>query len=292
MKKWFVCPDQERIEIDRCLDNCRYPTRCLSPATLALVADDRPFKGVSPSMAGKGDRLIYLEETCYYAVDPRSKMFMTYGTRHHSAKEEYAGKFGEFKLDSGGTIDDYDEDSMTLYDSKFVGTGRLDRIVKKAWLETGEVYKVNYKDKKKGDPKVKPVIVGWNIPDDDDWVYQLNMYRIKLGMMGYPTAHIVVEATLRDGGTGIAIGKCYMEMVYMIPIQINSDSEVLSYYQQKEARLHDAFMNEQVPPICTEEERWNDDMRCKFYCDMFEACAISGGWGYSALRKIVKGRKR
>ena len=289
MKTEFICPNQERIKITDCLKKCPYTHRCLSPSTLALIADDRPFTGVSPSMAGKGDRQIYLENMVDFAIDPRSKMFMTYGTRHHMAKEGYAGEYGEYSLDGGGTIDDYDKKTKTLYDSKFVGTGRLDRIAVKVWVETGEVYKVNYKDKKKGDKKVKPIVGNrWDISDDHDWVRQLNFYRIKLENMGYTVENIFVEATIRDGGTGIAIGKGYTDLVYMIPIQIVEDNDIYNYYEDKESGLREKMTMGTPPPICEEKERWNDNIRCAFYCDVFEECGREGGWEYSTLRKIVK----
>ena len=51
--KWFICPDGSRVEISVCLENgCHMAAslhggRCLSVRTLRLIAEQRPWKGVT-----------------------------------------------------------------------------------------------------------------------------------------------------------------------------------------------------------------------------------------------------
>ena len=85
MLKWFKCPDGQQIEITKCLSHkgCRMEQRCATLPYLRLVSFDREFRGVSPSSAGNGPRLIYLKATTDYAIAPSSRVWAALGTSTH-----------------------------------------------------------------------------------------------------------------------------------------------------------------------------------------------------------------
>ena len=245
-------------------------------------------------MAGKGDRSIYLEQTHDYKINPRKAMFMTYGTRHHEVKEVYSSEHGEKSLGgSAGTIDDFEEDTGVLYDYKFTGSGKLNRMALKIEVPTGEYYKIG---KKKGTAKVALVVHGFKWEKDDSWVLQINKYRIGMEELGYEVKKMVVEATLRDGGTYMAFNSGFHENVYMIEVPFLDDASVIKYYEEKHARIEGALRKAEAPPLCTEEERWSDEKsknrRCKYYCDVADQCFREGGWKFSELKQIVKDRRK
>jgi len=288
--KWFVCPDGFAIEKEECIKQCRMNMPCLSLPSRVGIAQERPFKPVvSPSAAGKGVRQIYLEGTCEYAINPRTKMFMLYGTKHHALKEEAGGMLNAFleeKLEDelGEGFSDYMDGF--LFDFKLVGAYA---VAKRSFFEevpTGEEYqkagvrtdingeKVGYS---KGDPKVKKSHIGWNIMWDDDWALQLNRYRMMWEAKGFAVGGITIEATLRDGGVRASSSYGLDEQVYMIPIPIIPDDVVMKHYREKQELLVACYKDMVVPPMCTWEERW-EGRKCDNYCDVRKQCEEAGGW--------------
>jgi hypothetical protein len=75
--KYFICPDGEQIEIEKCLSigGCRMKERCATLPYLRLVGYDREWKGVTPSAAGNGARYLYLKATVDYAINPYDRVW-------------------------------------------------------------------------------------------------------------------------------------------------------------------------------------------------------------------------
>lgn len=295
MKTYFRCPDGETIHKNDCLKKCRMQQRCLSPPTLAAIAEERKFRGVTPSSAGKGDRAIYLEVVTPYTIDPKDQMFLLYGTRHHGVKEDAGNKLGydveRYLPAVGGIADCYDKHERILYDSKFLGSGALERMAVMGWEETGEVYRTNGKGYKKGDKKRKKVLKGFAMSPDHDYAFQVNRYRMGLEAEGDEVVKMLLEATLRDGNTMSAHQRGFDRNVYLVEVPRIDDDTVARYYDEKDQRVKTALRHKRVPPICGEEERWGGT-RCKYYCPVFEECARAGGWTFKALREIVKARRK
>ena len=61
------------------------------------------------------------------------------------------------------------------------------------------------------------------------------------------------------------------EPTYLIPINPISDKWVRMYFETKYKRLMYAIEHNEMPPVCKENERWND-RRCKDYCEVHEFC--------------------
>lgn len=289
-KKYFRCPDGYSIAKEDCISKCRMDTPCMSLPSRVVIAQDRPFKAVvSPSQAGKGLRQIYLEGTVNYCIDPRTKMFMLYGTKHHAVKEEAGGMLNAFleeplEDELGGGTSDYMD--TTLLDYKLCGAYAVHKRAKWEERPTGEKYQKAGKRKGldgvevsyvKGDPKMYKHMVGWDIGPDDEWALQLNRYRMMWENKGFRVNNILIEATLRDGGVRASQSYGLDLQVYMIPIPILDDHYVMDYYRQRQEALQDYVGREEVPPRCSYDERWGG-RKCDGYCDVVEACKRAGGW--------------
>jgi len=83
--KYFICPDRQQVEIVKCLENggCRMGKRCATRPYLRLIGFDRKWKGVSPSSAGNGPRLLYLKAVHDYAINPQNRVWAALGTSTH-----------------------------------------------------------------------------------------------------------------------------------------------------------------------------------------------------------------
>jgi len=82
--KWFDCA-AGRIEIAQCIEpkGCPLKTRCAPLPYLRSIAYDREWRGITPSMAGNGPRLIYLKRITDYAIRPDSRAFAILGVKVH-----------------------------------------------------------------------------------------------------------------------------------------------------------------------------------------------------------------
>ena len=59
-------------------------SRCATLPYLRLVGYDREWRGVTPSAAGTGPRLLYLKAVSDYAIDPNDRSFAAIGTGTHA----------------------------------------------------------------------------------------------------------------------------------------------------------------------------------------------------------------
>jgi hypothetical protein len=122
--KFFICPDNTRIEIAECLKKCPRPEgRCLSLPTLIAVGYTRPWTGKpSTTQLINGTRLSYLQITKDYAIDPFGSAFALLGTRHHRRLEAISRKLNvlsEEKLEGevSGILDLLTVDELVDYEA-------------------------------------------------------------------------------------------------------------------------------------------------------------------------------
>jgi len=75
--EWFKCPDGEVVPIKDCLIKCRMDERCLTLPTLALISEEREWKGIpSTTQLLNGTMMDFLKLTPPYVVDPDKRAFM------------------------------------------------------------------------------------------------------------------------------------------------------------------------------------------------------------------------
>jgi hypothetical protein len=281
---WFKCPDEKVIKVEDCLKQCRLEERCLTLPTLTLIAQEREWKGVaSTTQLLNGTMLEFLKLTQPYMVDPDKRAFMIAGTKHHQNLEEFAKLLGlpaELPLTIDRDIFDLlepENDDWTLTDYKLWGSYRVARAlglveVGKKPDPTGAVYKVSGKWGKAGSPKM--VSIFQSMPQEVDVFneeLQLNRYRIMLEEHGISIVKMQLQITVRDGGLAIAFSRGLFRNTYKIPIMKLDDSDVLGYFQAKDADLHAALDEGSWEVPCNERECW-DGVRCKSYCEVARNC--------------------
>ncbi len=291
--KWFICPDNGQIEIDKCKSKggCRMPQRCATRAYLALVGHDRPWRGVSPSSAGTGPRLMYLKATTEYAINPEDRVFATFGTAIHeklSDKRWTENVLPEEQLsddDIAGSADHLEEDEnkaghYILTDYKSAGNYKvalwlgyrsqkteeniLDNNGKPVLLKSG---------KNKGQPKTRIITNHVVDPQEIDILseqLQINRYRILFEQQGFPISRMQIQAIPRDGGTYIAKNRGINKNIYLIPIKRMINKEVMDFYKKLQGEVDTAF-DTGFTRKCTPWESW-DGRRCERYCEVKDAC--------------------
>lgn len=295
--KWFLCPDQEKIEIEACLKNggCRKGQRCATRPFLRLVAYDRAFRGVSPSSAGNGARLIYLKAVTDYVVDPYQRVWASFGTAVHgklSIHKYTDNVLAEEPLsddEMAGIPDVLEEDEeipgcFCLFDYKSGGSYKVSKqlgleIIKNdvpildeqgnpVLLKSGE---------NKGKVKTKAERRIEIHPEKADLFnesLQLNRYRIMYESYGYKISKMIIQAIPRDGGTFVAEGRGIDKNLYLIPIPRLPDIEVLAYYDNLKKEVQAAF-DTGYAKKCNSYESW-EGRRCEKYCEVSEACSLMG----------------
>lgn len=282
--KWFICPDSERTLIADCLNQCRIcdqlpAGRCLSIRTLRAIAEQRSWEGKpSTTQLLKGTREVYLEITTDYAIDPQDSLFRVHGSKAHAFLDQFTGdnELGEERLHDeicSGQFDFYDSETQTLYDIKTWGSYRIMRALglKQVEVPTGEVYKSDCKNGKKGQPKTRKEWVEGGEPDLFNEEIQLNDYRMKLEAIGFPVKAMFIEAIARDGGCYIAKNRGVEQNGMLIPIRRLPDETVKQYLENKRMLLMNALESGMIPIPCTRYETW-EGKKCEKYCNVRETC--------------------
>ena len=176
MLKWFICPDNERIEVADCLKEggCRMGTRCATRSYLQLVRRERPWTGKpSTTQLIQGTMCAFLKITRDYATHPDSRAFMIHGTKGHGNLEGADGEYSflEERFDGENTditgIADVLEIELNyaiLVDYKTSGSFKVAKALGFYVDEegTGEFYKSG---KRKGEEKTRkvPIVTGKQI---------------------------------------------------------------------------------------------------------------------------------
>jgi len=284
MLEWFKCPDGKIIPVKDCLQECRMEERCLTLPTLLLISEEREWNGVaSTTQLLNGTMLEFLKLTQPYVVDPDKRAFMLAGTKHHAGLEEFANKLGlpaEIALNIDRDIFDLlepDNGGYTLTDYKLWGSFKVAKAlgiveVGKQPDPSGATYKTSGRWGKAGDAKLVPVFQ--QMPQEaDNWEaeLQLNRYRIMLEERGIKINRMQLQVTVRDGGLAIAHSRGLTRNTYRIPIKMLDDGKVLSYFDDKAAKLAKALEQGSWDEPCNERECW-DGVRCRDYCEVARNC--------------------
>ena len=291
--KYFICPDSKEIEISECLKpgGCRLNNRCATRPYLRLIGFDREWRGVSPSSAGNGPRLLYLKATTDYSIDPQDRVWAAFGTSTHETLgiHKYTNNvLSEEKLvdDEMSGIADVLEDDETqkghfvITDYKTWGSFK---VAKSIGIISESVDEPIYGDdgepvllksgKNKGEVKTKKKTTVTVDPSKADLLveeYQLNRYRIFFEKYGFPISKIQIQTVSRDGGTYIAKSRGVDKNIYIIPINRLPDQQVLAFYHYLAKEVEDAF-NTGYSRWCNTWESW-DCRRCRGFCEVSEAC--------------------
>ena len=280
----FICPDKVRIDIKDCLSECRMADRCMTLPTLLKASESREWDGTPhvTNLIG-GTREYYLQIHHDTAIDPKSTMYSQLGTAYHAMLEELAKELdipAEINFHRPGVI----QGTSDLLQPN--GDGSYDLIDYKTWGSYKVKMALGIKYKK------NPNHLGSDRRHKDYWTFykeasaidnrdaelQLNKYRMELETLGYPIDRMFVQATVRDGGLQAAKNVGVVSQLYMIPVQRLPDDVVMQYFTAKGALLRMHIDAGTVPDVCTAEERWNGDMKCKKFCDVAEFCSYGRQW--------------
>lgn len=291
--KRFQCPDKGLIEIATCLSmsGCRMPSRCATRSFLALAGHDRAWKGVSPSAAGNGPRLLYLRATVDYTVDPHSRVWALLGTSVHEkiALDRWTDNIlSEEKLSGQGmegTADCLEEDEAkpghyVLTDHKTWGSFKVAKAlgIKSKTIEEnvldGDGKPLLLKSgPNKGQPKTiqkKTIVQDPLAVDLEGEELQINRYRIFFEASGFSISKMQIQAIPRDGGTYIATMRGINRNLYLIPIRRLLNADVLKFYKTLSDEVLAAFQSGYARK-CTAWESW-DRRRCDGFCEVKDAC--------------------
>lgn len=280
--KWFICPDGDRIEIERCLSEsgCRRDNRCATRSYLKLVSRERVWTGKpSTTQLINGTMLSSLRLTNEYAVSPDDRAFMIHGTRGHAnlqIDDEYS--LVEEKLDGDdtphtGIFDVFESESgkTVLVDYKTSGSFKVAKALG-WWIDkvpTGVLYKSG---PRKGEPRLERQLKRSDeMVDRWEWEMQLNSYRMGLEHRGFQVDELRIMCVVRDGNTYIARSRGVFRNTYYFRIAKLDDAVVEAYFRKKRHALAFALKYGWTRP-CSAEENWNG-LRCSRYCEVAEFCS-------------------
>ena len=276
----FICPNEQNIEIARCLKKCPYSQRCMFLPTLRAVAAslNRNIQQTTVTELLAGTMETFLKRTTDYVVDPIKQLYALHGTAVHTINENHVDEtmLSEQRLSDDITSGKFDlfgkilDKENTLGDYKITSSYKLMKALGyyKVDVPTGEVYKTGAK---KGQPKTRKE---WRIDGVKhllDWAIQLNYYRILLEEQGYTVNRMEIQAMCRDFNLRIAAERNIVSPIYLIPINKISDHWVKLYMKTKVERLQKALKTGRTSHICSGKERWQD-RKCKDYCAVAENC--------------------
>jgi hypothetical protein len=288
--RYFRCPDGQTQSIKKCTaGNCRMAHRC-KPLPFLMVAGDmresvpREYS-VTQLLNGTRENYLKIQDAGDIVIDPNDRAFAILGTASHSKLEQEAPAVLEsevsmvYPIANGitltGTADLVEEQptgEIWLIDHKTSGSYKTGKAIGMSAFDvgTGEFYKSGAR---KGQEKTKKQykLVPENI-DIDDWIRQLNMYRIMYEKKsGNKISALKIFNVVRDGGTIASKSRGITENTYYIDIPIISDGIILDYYIQKATELAHCVETGDLPDVCSPEERW-DDNKCRGYCDVAKYC--------------------
>lgn len=196
-------------------------------------------------------RMAYLQITKPYAINPFDSAFMLLGTRHHKTLEIVAsrikGLIAEKKLSKSEASQN--TGILDLLEPDELKEGYYKLIDYKTW-GSYSVAKTLGRSNSNGDYEVNQLSL------------QLNNYRIKVENLGFPISRLLVQCTVRDGGTWTARNNKVPEKVLFIPVDLIDNELVLDYFYRKSRELLTALKTETLPGLCDYQERWGS-RRCK-----------------------------
>ena len=266
--------------------------RCATLPYLRLVGYDREWKGVSPSAAGTGPRLLYLKAITDYTIDPNDRTFAAFGTSTHEklSIHKYTNDvLAEETLTNGKMrgiadvleIDENNQEFYVLSDYKNYGSYKVGRVLglvktEKPLLDEHGATVLLKSGKNKGKPKMTSTIeLHPEKADLREVALQLNRYKNFFEKAGFKISRIQIQAMVRDGNTYIAKSRGIGRNLYIIPVPILPDNEVLGFYDNLQAEVDEAFKTGWIRQ-CNKWESWDGrrckGRRCKGYCEVSDAC--------------------
>jgi len=281
--KWFMCPNEEIIEIEKCLDKCPYGRRCLPRPYLERIGYDREWRGITPSMAGNGPRLIHLKRVKDYVVKPQGRAFAFLGIQTHQQISFHdfnvltEEKLSDDKMKGIADLLEVDEERDGWYiltDWKTWGSYRVMRALGHYYVDvqTGEFFKSG---PRKGKPKTKKEKrIDPAQADIKDVKYQLNRYRMFYEGKKFRISQIQMACVIRDGGVRIAAERGLSNNIEMIEIPIIPDVQVHLFYDTLTQEVEDAFQRPGTVRKCDDWECWGG-RRCEG-CEVREPCEEMG----------------
>jgi len=287
MLRWFICPDNERIEIADCLKEggCRMGSRCATRSYLQLVRRERPWTGKpSTTQDIQGTMCAFLKLTRDYAIRPDLRAFMIHGTKGHGNLEAADDECSllEERFDGDNTevtgiadVLEVENGHSILVDYKTSGSFKVAKAlgfyVDEETIDTGEVYKSG---KRKGEPKLKTIkTLKRDVSKEDrwEWEMQLNKYRMEFEKRGFQIDRLKIQCIVRDGNTYIARSRGVFRNVYYFDINRIPDADVTTYFEMKTNALLRALEQGFWDDTCTAQECW-DGLKCQSYCEVAEYC--------------------
>lgn len=259
MKTKFLCPDGKTVLISECLKECRIKSRCAPVSYLKLAGQSREWTGIpSVTQLIRGIRESYLMIKHDYPESPADNTFAIAGTKSHSTLEKY-GVDPEKGIVFEGISGIPDEiDGKTLIDYKFIGSFKVAKIlgIHMEEKETGEYFK-------NGKAKVKkyPVSSGY---DFGEFGKQINMYRIMLKeACGMEIEKQKLFMVPRDGNLYVAYQRGVYDPLYYLDVPFLDDNELKAWFIQRRDTLIEAVNNNIMPPMCSDEECWDNHAKCQ-----------------------------
>ena len=107
-----------------------------------------------------------------------------------------------------------------------------------------------------------------------DWELQINRYRLWLEEAGFPVRKMIIQVTVRDGGTYIAENRGVDRRIYLIPVLRQDDEQVQDYFDDKAVGLQLALEDDNCAK-CDSKESW-DGIRCERFCEVYYHCEEMG----------------
>lgn len=278
--KWFICPDNQRIEIAECLKEGNCKDRCATRSYLQLISKERKWTGKpSTTQLLSGTMYAFLKLTKDYAISPSDRAFMIIGTKGHGALEasddEYSlleESFSEGEEVSGvADVLEIENGQSVLVDYKTSGSYKVAKALG-FYIEdepTEEIYKSG---KRKGEQKTRKILKKSDDKVDRwEWELQLNNYRMKFEKAGFKIDRIKIMCIVRDGGTFIARSRGVFRNIYYFNIRRIDDDIVRDFFNTKKSALLKALDTGLCKTVCNAKENW-DGLRCQNYCEVAEFC--------------------
>ena len=286
----FECPDGVTIQAEECIKKCRMATRCMTrPSLYRLWKDSKDREATSWTEGGEyvphitdllqGTRAAFYKATKPYSVMPVDMGDLMLGVGTHAQLEEDAVALGDptevnLKLMANGDPNS-DELPIAIGSADYLELIWDDNDLEAHYrLIDYKTYGLYLAGKLLGIKKKKlgGSWVGVEVdPDYSSVSMQANAYRIMLEDYGYRIREMVVQVIIKEGGFMFAQSGI-PHKVMMVQIPMVKDSYVRQYLTIKSKMLKEAISNDEEPPVCTPEERW-DDLKCKSYCEVWRHCA-------------------
>lgn len=284
MKRWFICPDGDKIEIAECYKTCRMKERCAPLSYLHRAGEFREWTG-KPSCTQLlgGTREAYLMLTTDWAVDPEKSAWMILGSAGHAVMEHSGhDEISEMVVMVDGItgrldfLEKNEEGTYDLNDYKVVGSYAVAKALGVEIVKTPKLDDSGEQLMWHGKPRMDTVVtLNPDKADLRDWALQVNFYRIGAEKGGVPIRQMRLFMIPRDGGTVVAKSRGITRQTYFIPVPVMDDERVMTFFGIKRDALIRAMVTGEWPLPCTAQEAW-DGNKCRGYCPVVDACVRHG----------------